>query len=181
MTEENIISEGFKRCECGYCEELIPVVSFGRHRRFQHGHNSKRRPVSKLDVWTNAPKKLCECGHCNELISSITQKGHPAKYKAGHNHWGENHWNWKGARLFADRKGYANIHVYDKLGKRHHIKVHRLVMERHLGRPLLRSEDVHHINGIKTDNRIENLEIVSHVNHYGEVYCPHCLTKFKIK
>jgi len=42
---------------------------------------------------------------------------------------------------------------------------HRWLMEQHIGRKLLKNEHVHHINGNTTDNRIENLEILSNSDH----------------
>lgn len=41
----------------------------------------------------------------------------------------------------------------------------RLIMEKHIGRYLLPSERIHHINNNKFDNRIENLKIVSFKEH----------------
>lgn len=42
---------------------------------------------------------------------------------------------------------------------------HRIVAAKTLGREILSSEDVHHINGIKCDNRPENLRVMDHLEH----------------
>lgn len=94
---------------------------------------------------------------------------------------GKNNYNWKGGTTIT--KGYvyklAKSHPNGNKGGR--VMEHRLVMEKKLGRYLTKNEEVHHINGIKTDNRIENLEIVIKKTHWGNVKCPLCQKTFKIK
>lgn len=53
-------------------------------------------------------------------------------------------------------------------GVRHYMAEHRLVMERSLGRKLLAEETVHHIHGVKNDNRIEKLELWSSSQPAGQ-------------
>jgi hypothetical protein len=79
---------------------------------------------------------------------------------------GEKHSTWKGGRTVTV-DGYISIwkpsHPF--ANKNGRIMEHRLVMEQKIGRYLQKYECVHHLNGIKIDNRIENLKILTNSEH----------------
>lgn len=138
----------------------------GRHAGFkgrQHTEESKLKiretmgvspEVERRRVWTICPK-------CGEKFKSVN---------AGQVHCSR-------ACAFTGRtvnqEGYVSIRVDGK-----YIYEHRLVMEQQLGRKLLPTETVHHKNGVKDDNRPENLEVW--VGRHGRGVrledAPHCPT-----
>lgn len=67
-------------------------------------------------------------------------------------------------------QGYWRLYKpgHPNAGKRGHILQHTLVMSEYLKRPLAKGETVHHKNGIRTDNRIENLEVWSSSHPPGQ-------------
>lgn len=112
-----------------------------------------------------SPKIQCACG-CGELIPSIRTDGESSLFKHGHNSKGANNPAYKGGS-YVNTYGYVLLNKpgHPNLDKSGYVAEHRFIMSQHLGRPIKKDEDVHHINGNRQDNRIENLELLSHGEH----------------
>jgi hypothetical protein len=93
-------------------------------------------------------------------VSKLCKK-HKIPMPRGGPRSGSLHKGWKGGRLL-NKDGYVEIYSPGHPNAKkhsHYILEHRLVMEQQLGRYLSKKEVVHHKNGVKTDNRPENLEV----------------------
>ena len=115
------------------------------------GHWQEGMYKNRPTVWNKDTKGLC--------------KPNSGSFKIGQNHR-EKHPNWKGGKTIS--RGYIVLNLPNK----RHILEHRYIMEQHLGRKLNKKEVIHHINGNKTDNRIDNLKIVTNSQH-NKIHFPH--------
>lgn len=165
---------------CDQCNKLKKDVYNGKCQScYRKNLIQKRRD--------QAPKIECACG-CGELIPSIGSDGKPQTYKNNHHTKGQNNGNYKKGWFIRDEyKFLTGYQGHPNANKKGEIREHILVMSNHLGRPLTKTEVVHHKNKDKLDNRVENLELTDrslHQNthnprkdykkHIDEVICIEC-------
>lgn len=115
----------------------------------------------------NCVRKVAALGLCKTHWQRIRNTGSINQERAINDKYGENNPKWRGGivddthgRKLVYTPGHPNPSMFGS-----HVYRYRLVMEKHLGRFLLPSEVVHHKNGDVSDDRIENLEIMSQSLH----------------
>lgn len=116
----------------------------------------------------------CDCGNFGRVDKHSLSTGNSKSCGCGRKESnskrsGANSPVWKGGR-YLDDGGYIRIRKYGYAGqtKSGYIREHIYIMEQHLGRQLYKGETVHHKNGIKIDNRLENLELWANNHSNGQ-------------
>jgi hypothetical protein len=114
------------------------------------------------------------CSSCAKIGTHMSVKTKEALIKANKGNTREKSTSWKGG-VYHNSNGYISIMLspddffHPMADVKDYVLEHRLVMAKYLGRCLQKWEVVHHKNGIKDDNRIENLELAtSNQNHIAE-------------
>lgn len=182
----------FCGCGCGAPIPLKPDHFNVGVPAFLHGHNARVSPPKPRK--TPAPVAPCACG-CGELarpgrryLSGHNNRGRRhteearrrmAEANTGErsHRFGKRSTNWKGGRT-RTTWGYIAIWMPEHPASRGtYVLEHRLIVERHLQQTdpgseflngdgyLHRGADVHHVNGVKDDNRLENLEVMWRSEH----------------
>ena len=142
-----------KCCECGK-EIYIPINRLKKLSIF----GCSRSCISKYRMRnSNLREKIRQ-----SLLGSIPWN----KGKKFPEFSGVNSVHWKGGR-YLHTDGYIYIYSpnHPNKNKDRYVFEHRLVIEQNIGRVLRKDEQVHHINGNKQDNRIENLKVVTNSEH----------------
>lgn len=178
-------------CACGCGQEFERIAKKGAPRNFIPGHQF--RTASSQESYRLGKERqryappsdfkptgfcACGCGQRTEIVKETNRPrgwyaGYPKPFVHGHNRRGvrgPDNPLFKGK--IQNRDGYVLVYAPDhpdayksppsRVG---YVLEHRLVCEQKLGRPIKKGEHVHHINGVRDDNRPENLVALSPSEH----------------
>ena len=139
-----------------------------------HHHTPEAKAKLRANNLGRHPSEETRAKMRSSRVNRVARFGEPAlgnhfthapeaRIKIGLAQLGDKNSNWKGGIDHSD--GYEAI----RIRPRFYILVHRQNMTKALGRKLQAGEIVHHINGIKTDNRIKNLALCN--NAAAHAWC----------
>lgn len=132
-------------------KEKIRISKIGKKLSQEHIEKLRKSHIGKPSP--NKGKKFSEQHKINLSLAHLGKNSN------------NSHYRWKGGKV--TRNGYVYIlsPYHPSAKKDRYIKRARLIMEKHIGRFLTPYEIVHHINKIKNDDRIKNLQIVTRSEH----------------
>lgn len=163
--------------KCSKCEFDLDERRFNKNKKYKDGlyphckachskqvseRKSEKECIACSNVFFGNGRKCCVCRtkkvnkcECGILIHKNSKVCLECFRK---NNVKESNPAWRGG--ITKRHGYTHIYAPDHPNRnKAYVPEHHLVMEKHIGRYLNKGETVHHKNGIRSDNRIENLEL----------------------
>jgi hypothetical protein len=140
----------------GYCKK-----HYSRFRRWGDPLIVKYHKGNGSCLVEGCTNKYHSKGYCNKHSARLTRYGDPLGKPESRRSNGNG---------YIDRNGYIILYAPEnpnssKTGK---LMEHRMVMSNFIGRTLYKDETVHHKNGIRNDNRIENLELMVKYHPIGQ-------------